>query len=217
MIECVRFPTLVPYYAQIATPSLALKIFQDGYDPVNDPNWRIFGAQSAQEYSYWVMRACGIVCVKMCVEAFARTQRTVHDWIRMGLDRKGYLIQEEAGQRVERGWIHHTLAELMSSEGLYSRAVPAALEEIIDNLRKGRLFIASVSYELGTLNPITFKGGHLVVLRGMDLKDGFPVTVYLNNPSGRYSDLQENAAVSGERFEAAYTGRGIVVGSTPLL
>jgi len=216
MIESIRFPHPLPYYAQIATPALALQIFQEGYDPVNDPNWRIFGAQSPQEYAYWVMRACGIVCVKMCVEGFARTQRTVHEWIRMGLERNGYLIREEAGKLVEPGWIHRVLADLICSEGLYSQAVPAALQAIIDTLRNGHLFIASVSYQLGTRNPITFRGGHLVVVRGVDLEEGVPVTIYLNNPSGRIPELQANAAVSAVRFQAAYTGRGIVVGDTAL-
>ena len=84
-------------------------------------------------------------------------------------------------------------------------------QEIVEFLRQGCLLIASVSYQLGTTNPITEKGGHLVVLIGVDLLDGIPRTIFINNPSGRTLSLQENAAIPVERFAASFTGRVIAV------
>lgn len=211
MSEQIRFPGLLPYYAQIASRELAWDIFEEGLDAENDPNWARSGAGTPQEYAYWVMRACGIACVKMCVEGFGGVKRSMMDWVQRGLAEEGYLIVEKDGKRVERGWIHGKLARLMELEGLKSTAAPATLGEIETMLRAGCLAIASVSYELGTLYPVTFKGGHLVVVRGMDIENGRVCTVYINNPSGRLPALQDNATIPAERFEAAYTGRVIRV------
>lgn len=212
MYEQIRFSHYLPYYSQIASLDLAREIFEERYDPVNDPGWRSFGAQTPEDYAYWVSRACGIVCVKMCAEGFGMGKRTVHEWIKRGLDHNGYLVLEENGKCEECGWIHGTLAELLCAEGLNSQAVPASLPEIIRYLRDGNLFIASVSYQLGTQNPITFKGGHMVVVHGADIKDGLITSVHIHNPSGRIPALQANAAIPAGRFISAYAGKGIVTG-----
>lgn len=212
MFEPIRFHRYLPYYSQIGTLDLAEPIFSEKFDPINDPGWRSLGADSPEQYAHWVLRACGIVCVKMCAEGFGKTRRTVHEWIKRGLEHKGYLIVEENGQVEERGWIHKSLAELLTAEGLSSQAVPASLPEICGHLREGRLFIASVSYQLGTKYPVTFKGGHLVVVHGADVHDGSVEKVILHNPSGRYPELQADAVIPAERFLAAYAGRGVFAG-----
>jgi hypothetical protein len=211
LMERISFPADIPYTAQIATRELAWEIFEQGLNPALDPGWAASGAKSAQEYAYWVMRACGIACVKMCAEGFARTKYSMMDWIQRGLDINGYLVVEENGKRVERGWIHKSLAALLQQEDLEASAVPADLSEILQSLKKGCLLIASVSYELGTMRPVTRKGGHLVVVRGIELHQSRPETVFINNPSGRTRELQENAAIPIERFLQAYTGRVIRV------
>ncbi len=211
MFEPIRFPGYLPYYSQIGTLDLAEPIFSEKFDPIHDPGWRSLGADSPEQYAHWVMRACGIVCVKMCAEGFGKTRRTVHEWIRLGLKNNAYLIREENGKIEERGWIHKSLADLLNAEGLISQAMPASLPEICEFLRAGKLFIASVSYQLGTRFPVTFKGGHLVVVHGADVCDGVPEKVILHNPSGRYPELQANAVIPAERFLSAYTGRGILV------
>ena len=193
---------------------MAQAVFENGLDPIFDPGWRSSGAENPQGYAYWVSRACGIVCVKMCTEGFKKIVRSVHEWIKLGLDHDGYLIREENGKMVERGWVHAVLADLLQNEGLESRAISASLLQIIGHLQQGKLFIASVSYQLGTRDPVTFKGGHMVVVHGADLQDGIPTMVYLHNPSGRFPDLRADAAIPADRFCAAYTGRGIVSGLT---
>lgn len=211
--ETIRFPHHLPYTAQIASLDLAEAVFSEQMDAFDDPNWRLSGAETREEYAHWVMRACGIVCVKMCAEGFGKTRRSVHEWIKRGLAHDAYLVLEENGNRVERGWIHAKMADLLREEGLFSQAVPAGSQEIIAWLRQGHLFIASVCYQLGTRGPVTFKGGHLVVVNGADVHNGQLETVYIHNPSGRFPDLRAYAAIPAERFLAAYTGRGVVSGT----
>lgn len=215
ILETIRLPYSVPYYAQIASPELAEEIFVNGLDPIHDPRWAESGAESPQEYSYWVERACGVACLKMCVEAVGGPVRSLVDWAKLGLERGGYLIREdkEDGSLHEVGWIHSALADMARNEGLLAEARPAALEEIPSFLGRGLMVVASVSYEAGDDRvPITKQGGHLMVVTGVECKDGKPQAFYVNNPSGRRLELQNNARLSLERFAPAYSGRVILLG-----
>jgi hypothetical protein len=63
--KTTRLQYSIPYYTQIASPELAETIFVHGLDPTLDPRWTESGAESPQEYAYWVDRACGAACLKM--------------------------------------------------------------------------------------------------------------------------------------------------------
>jgi hypothetical protein len=213
MIENIRLPYPVPYYAQIASPELAQAIFVDGLDPLLDPRWAESGAETPQEYAYWVERACGVACLKMCVEALGGPSLTLVQWARLGLARGGYLIRRSAdGSEQEVGWIHRALAEMAIEAGLAAQVQPASLDEIVLHLRQGSLVIASVSYQAGDDRlPITRKGGHLMVVTGADCLDGITLGLIVNNPSGRRANLQAGATLPVERFASAYSGRVIVI------
>ena len=214
ILETIRLPYDVPYYAQVASPELAEAIFVHGMDPAQDPRWGESGAGTPQEYAYWVERACGVACLKMCVEALGGPRRSLVDWARLGLERGGYLIRyAENGDAHEVGWVHGALAEMAQEIGLTAEARGAGLEEILAYLRGGRMVIASVSYEAGDDRlSITKQGGHLMVVLGADCLDGRPQAFYVNNPSGRRAELQAGARLPLERFAAAYSGHIIVIG-----
>lgn len=105
------------------------------------------------------------------------------------------------------------LAEMAQANGVTAEAHPASIEDIVAYLRQGRMAIASVSYEAGDDRlPITRQGGHLIVVVGAECLDGRPRALYVNNPSGRRTELQAGARLSLERFEAGYGERIIVMG-----
>lgn len=215
ILEIIRLPYPVPYYAQVASPELAESIFVNGMDPAQDPRWAESGAETPQEYAYWVERACGVACLKMCVEAVGGPRRSLVEWARLGLKRSGYLIhQNTADDSVhEVGWVHGALAEMAQEIGLTAEARPASVKEIPVYLRQGCMVIASVSYEAGDDRlPITRQGGHLMVVIGVECMDGQPQAFYVNNPSGRRTELQAGARLPLERFAPAYSGRIIVIG-----
>ena len=116
----ISLPYSVPYYSQVATPELAFQIFSHEMSPLDDPNWKETGTQMQEEYAYWVERSCGIACVKMCVEALGGPRLSMMEWIRRGLAIGGYLEKVENGTRVELGWIHRALADLiLNLEGIF--------------------------------------------------------------------------------------------------
>lgn len=215
MPEIIHVPYHVPYYAQIASPDLAEEIFVRGLDPILDPRWIESGAKTPQEYAYWVERACGVACLKMCVEAMGGAKRTLIDWARLGMKRGGYLVRRtEDGGEQEIGWIHSALANMAIEAGFKAEAKAATLDEIVNLLQEGYLIIASVSYEAGDDRlPITKRGGHLMVVVGAECKDSQPTAFYVNNPSGRRSELQAGARLPLERFAPAYSGRVIILRS----
>ncbi len=212
MTKTIHLPYSIPFYARIASPELAEAIFVDGLDPTLDPRWADSGAESAQEYAYWVDRACGVACLKMCVEALGGPRRSLVAWARKGVECGGYLVRyDENGNAHEVGWIHSALANLAHEAGLRAEARAATLEEISAFLEKGFLVVASVSYEAGDDRlPITKKGGHLMVVHGVELDDSGPLAFYVHNPSGRRANLQAGAHLTAERFAQAYSGRVIL-------
>lgn len=209
----ITLPYPVPYYAQVASPELALPILEKRLPAEQDPRWVETGAASPQDYAYWAFRACGVACVKMCVEALGGPVYSLVDWANRGVQAGGYLTREDAaGQLEEVGWLHRSLAALIRGAGYHADSCDATPNQIVAHLRAGKMVIASVSYELGTLQPVTRRGGHLVVVIGAELENGRPSAFLINNPSGRHPHLRAGARIPIDRFTAAYTGRAIVAG-----
>ena len=211
-----RLPFAVPYYAQIASPDLAEAIFVHGMDPTLDPRWAESGALSPEEYAYWVERACGVACLKMVIEAFDGPKRSLIEWARMVSDRGGYIVRQNSdGTSHEIGWSHRALSEMAAEAGLISSWKPASANTILEDLLQNRLVIASLSYEAGDDRlPITKQGGHLMVVIGVDFDDEGPTAFYVNNPSGRRTNLQAGARLPIDRFSAAFSGR-VIIFETP--
>ena len=208
-INSIHLPYPVPYFAQIASPELAEDIFVHGLDPTLDPRWAESGAKTPEEYAYWMDRACGIACLKMCTEALGGPKLSIMDWIRMGLENNGYLIRYDANNKAEEvGWIHSSLANLARKFGIIAEAKAANESEIIKLLKQGSIVTASVSYEIGDDRlDITKKGGHLIVIMGAEYDENGPLAFFINNPSGRRKELQAGARIQIERFAPAFSGR----------
>ncbi len=209
-------PHDIPYACQYASPDRVAE-YVHGDEPLeDDPRWRESGAASPAEYAHWAKRACGVVCVKMAVEALAGTPpRPLMDWVREGLALDGYLTElrpDRPERPIEKGWKHAALAALAAQHGLDARlAAGMSLADLVAHLRAGRVVIASVSSELGEDGPVTRSAGHLVVISGAEVDGGAVQAMILHNPSGRTAALQAGARIPAERFAAGFSGRGIVI------
>ena len=211
-------PYPVPYVCQFASPEL-VRAFLSGERPLeSDPNWAAYGAESPAEYAYWAQRSCGVVCVRMAVEAITgQDGGPVMAWVRAGLAIDGYLKERRPERPVEKGWKHAALAQLAASRGCHAEPVGnLSLSDLAEHIRRGRLVIASVSPELGEEGPITRRSGHLVVVYGMGYDEAGRIeAVILHNPSGRTAALRQGARIPAGRFCEAFSGRGIVIGPPP--
>lgn len=208
----VHFSHAVPYYCQIADQVHAADYLDHGKSLLADPFWYETGAATPQEYAYWAVRSCGMVCVKMCVEALGGPCLPLQAWIERGLAVDAYLTEKRPGQAtIEKGWLHAGLAQVMAQEGLCTGLKPVDVNGLYDDISSGKLVIASVSHELGSGKPITHQGEHLVVVTGMLCEAGRLSAVVVHNPSGRNAALQEYAVIPIERFIQAFSGRVITV------
>src|SRR5260370_40311145 len=165
------------------------------------------------------MRACGVACLKMCLEALATLPQfpTMIELIRKGVDLGGYIVHNEQGEFIDFGWYYQPLVRLGEDYGLRGSVCKTlTIDEICSHLVAGSLVIASVSAEIGERDsdtPITKRGGHLVLVHGFEWSQQGCEALLLHNPSGRFLELQANAVVSFSRFSDAFAGRGFVIES----
>ncbi len=212
-MKTIRPIRTVPYYAQFEDSDHITDYITGQKDLIDDPYWQRSGAKSPEDYAFWANRACGMVCVKTCVEGFGGPILPLHTWIQRGLECNAYLSEKRSNHtHVEKGWLHAGLAEVMEAQGLSTRVKAASIAEIGQELQAGCLVIASVSFEIGTEDPITHQGGHLVTVVGAQLNENTLSELILHNPSGRKPHLRENAAINELRFRQAFSGRVIIVG-----
>lgn len=210
--ETVVFPRTVPYHCQIADHTHVADYLDRGKALLEDPFWQETGAATQQEYAYWAVRSCGMVCVKMCVESFGGPSLPLQAWIDRGLVLNAYLTEKRPSQAsIEKGWLHAGVAQVMEQAGLLTEVKAVDMAALYGDLSMGKLAIASVSHELGSGDEITHQGGHLVVVSAMLCKDGDMSAVVVHNPSGRTAVLQAGAVIPVERFEQAFSGRVITV------
>lgn len=153
-----------------------------------------------------------MVCLKMAVEALGGPVRPLMAWIREGLARGAYKIRKYVtGEREEIGWVHDGLIAMMREQGLSADRGTGTVSDIQAALREDKLVIASVTYELGSLLPITRNSGHLVLVHGYQSDETGCTGLILNNPSGRSIEFQQDAVIPIERFRQGFSGRIIRV------
>lgn len=210
-------PVSVPYRAQFASPNLIHAYIHADFDGAQDPNWRAFGADDPVEYAFWAPRICPLACLQMAIAAFSPGHEpTLWQLVKHGLDLHGYTVRDENGNWIDEGWTYPALARLASHYGLSARGYGyASLLRICDEVRRGRLVMASVTPELGEREPQPGRyGGHFVLITGFRWQRGAPISFKLHNPSGRFPELQANAEIPMARFRAAYAYRLIALSPT---
>lgn len=208
-----RYPIPIPYYAQFASPELIYAHIYEQFDARNDPRWHEFGTSDPEEYAFWCWRACGIACLKMLIEAHHPTPQklTMMELLRQGLELGGYRVHDKEGRFVDLGWYYQPLVELGKRYGLDGSVCRTlTLDELCVRVTRGELIIASVSPQIGGREEtIPRRGGHLVLVHGIEWDGATCTSLLMHNPSGRYPELRANAKIPYERFAAAFAGRGI--------
>lgn len=173
----------------------------------DDPNWKLSGAKSKEEYVSWSWNGCGMACLKMVL---AHKQHKTVPLVRLGkkcAKYGGYVMPLEESS----GLLYAPFSNFVLQEfGLKAKVVaPMVRQEIINELTNGNYVIASVNSSIRhpASHPKT-RGGHLVLVLGYDLNKK---ELYFHNPSGDTHKTQEYAAIGFGDFKKFFGNRGIII------
>ena len=200
-----------PYCAQFASPSLISNILNKKIKAQDDPKWKSFGFSSVGDYEFWSWRLCGLICVKMILDANQKAQNeTIATLTGKAVEMGGYNIQDDGG------WFPRSLVRLAQQFGLSGKVFRLiSVNEITEFILEDEFFIASVHpgvirYDVDKV-PDSEKSGHLVLVWGVKIKNGKIAGFYIHNPSGRKPLTQKGAFISLERFCNAFGERGFSI------
>ncbi|MEI7064224.1 cysteine peptidase family C39 domain-containing protein [Dickeya chrysanthemi] len=145
---------------------------------------------------YWSDRSCGLACLLMALKGLKNTEIKMHDIFNAAI---------RIGAYSQNGWIHYKLAELSTSFGLPSQALKIPLDDVLDLVNKGAVFIASIRHKF----PVNAgKGGHLVLVYKYKEHAGKKY-IFFRDPS-RWGETHN--CITIDRFNASYSSNGIILG-----
>lgn len=205
---CARTGTVhedVPVYTQYMSPGLIETIAYGGVDPADDPQWRLSGARTRQEYGRWCRHACGMACLQMVLHHRDGNAKPLLELLHQCRAYGGYV---DDGDGNVKGLIYAPFAAYVRAEhGLDAQVHPRlALDDLGVLLADGWLIMASVHKEIRRPDrPAPGAGGHLVLVTGHTGD-----TVHLANPSG-HTPQSRSAQLPRRVFASFFGGRGIAV------
>lgn len=199
-----------------------LRINDGGYATTHTVNhqsercgWQKFGAQNEEEYEYWWQEACGIVSLRMIIEALKpgaiSKQETIFSQIQKSISDGAYLQKNTNGRTIRIGWIHNELARIARSFGLKSYSTRLTIEGICGVIRSNKLVMASIyrpfTRFIDENVPRKKAGGHLAVVTGFTWKNGNCTGLYVADP---YDIHSRPKPVDAALFSDVYSGSAIV-------
>ncbi len=178
--------------------------------------WSELGFANREEATYWERSSCGILCLKMAIDALRSRagqplSPSIRDYIRIGLEIKAY---NDAS-----GWEHDGLVCLAKHFGVAARRESGlSVEKIIEYMREGAIPLVSVKWGFATEKTLKEKllfwkkyGGHIAVVTGFET-DSDPQTIIVHHTSKRPEGNWIHRDLPLKQFQDSFTGRGILVG-----
>ncbi|RKP43857.1 C39 family peptidase [Trinickia fusca] len=199
----------VPYYTQWGSPEWVRSIVYDDADPCADPHWQRSGFTDPEHYRFWAKRLCGLTCLESILDFWgvARPSRAV--LLDQALQHGAYRLREDGGVD---GLIYRPFAEWVGAQfGLQVEVLPSIpIEALAGRLDHDTLAIASVNPHIRRAHePVTTRGGHLVLLVGRDAEG-----TWFHNPSG-VEPHQADVYLPFETFARFFGERGMTITRQP--
>ncbi len=174
----------------------------------DDPNWKISGATTQEEYELWSWNVCGMACLKMILSSkFGKNYKTIE----LAKRCETYAGYDKNGDKIE-GLFYKEFCKFLAKEfEIKSRFFRFFLTigQIKRELKKGNYLMVSVSASIRKPDHTPeHKGGHLVLITGFD---DDKKTLFIHNPSGFFGESQENYEIAEKDFKKFFAGRGILV------
>lgn len=180
-------------------------------------DWKQDGFLSEQEAASWAPRGCGITCLRMLLEFSLHSRgltlrENYWDLIKRGVNEEAYC---------DKGWIHAGLLKLARSYGLDGECHRGKdVQSVFEVIKRGNICIVSVSLAFRggetASGKIIGKGGHLILVYGMDKYDGGTEQLICHHPSS-YPELNfRDYRIDNFKLEESFSGNFIEFYSSAL-
>lgn len=179
--------------------------------------WEKLGFKSFEDAEYWERSACGILCLKMAIDAFLLDQTepsspSIDEYIRKGVEIGAY--------KDSTGWSHDGLVRLANEFGFSAvRRGNVGAADLREALEEGCLPIISIKWAFEGHRTLREKilfwkkvGGHLALVTGFG-KGKDPGGFYVHHTSIIPAYNWQNKFFPVEKFEKGFTGRCIFIKS----
>ncbi|MEU3904154.1 peptidase [Streptomyces goshikiensis] len=188
---------------QYASPDLIGAMAYREHPVIDDPNWRLSGADTRAEYARWAGNICGMACLSMALLHRHGASPTLFQLLK-GARRHGAYVEREDG--TIKGLIYDPFVRYVRTELDLGAETQAQLpmRDLLMLLSQGFTVIASVHKEIRRPErPAPGKGGHLIYATGTS--DG---RIHFRNPSG-HTEGARTAILPAEVFARFYAERGV--------
>lgn len=207
-------PKYLSQFARIYPSSLDIN------DPLmNEHDIKKYGAKNSKEFSFWAWRNCGIVCVKMILDARKKgTGSSIMELTRQGIVLGGY-ITYLGDKFIDKGWFHFALKLLLEKHELNAQLKKwQTPESVARDVLNNKYVILSVKVpgrshiqedgSFGAKQNAKY-GGHLLLVTGVKMHNKNIVGFYAHDPRG-LKNYQKDTWIPRQTFIKIFSSRTIV-------
>lgn len=180
-------------------------------------NWKDLGFKNFDEAKYWERSSCGILCLKMAMDAYISSNSKkmsprIHDLIKKGVEIGAY--------DDSLGWKHDGLVRLANEfEFFAERNTEKDSQALSELLEDNSLLIVSIKWAFHNHKTVKEQilfwkkyGGHLALVIGYENDSaGNLIGFYVHHTSIRQDYNWEAKLIPIDVFEKGFTGRYIKV------
>lgn len=178
--------------------------------------WRELGFKSFEDAKYWEKSSCGILCLKMAIDAFLLVQTkplspSIFEYIKNGTEIGAY--------KDSVGWIHQGLVQLAKEFGFSAQSYKnISLAELSNALKQNFLPIISIKWAFENHKSLKERilfwkkvGGHLALMVGFEEDDEGIKGFYVHHTSLLPEYNWQYKFIPVEIFEKGFTGRCVLI------
>lgn len=178
--------------------------------------WRNLGFENFEDAQYWEKSSCGILCLKMAIDAFLQLKYqpispSIAEYIQKGIKIGAY--------KDSTGWNHSGLAQLateFSFSGINLKNV--SVTKLREALKQNFLPIISIKWAFKNYKTLKEKilfwkkfGGHLALIVGFEEENGRLTGFYVHHTSILPEYNWPYKFFPLQNFEQGFTGRCILI------
>jgi hypothetical protein len=178
--------------------------------------WKSLGFESFEDAKYWEKSSCGILCLKMAIDAFLHLKAehlslSIAQYIKKGIEIGAY--------KDSTGWSHGGLVRLAKEFGFSGiNRENVSVIELREALKQNFLPIISIKWAFENYKTLKEKilfwkkiGGHLALVVGFEEENGKLTGFYVHHTSLRPEYNWQYKFLPLEKFEHGFTGRCVYI------